>query len=146
MSSQKTLSDSLPTEEVPESTVVQSARGSGDSESDGLGITTIAESPPATARLHNGKPSNLAKKSFSNLAATKGRASELLNYSMTVETETVPSCPQAPIHLSGERGASGKLDVNSSIRTKPSTETMKPKKEKRRVSRRPASINTGTGR
>lgn len=146
MSSQKTLSDSLPTEEVPESSVVQSARGSGDSESDGLGITTIAESPPATARLHNGKPSNLAKKSFSNLAATKGRASELLNYSMTVETETVPSCPQAPIHLSGERGASGKLDVNSSIRTKPSTETMKPKKEKRRVSRRPASINTGTGR
>lgn len=59
---------------------------------------------------------------------------------MTVETETVPSVPQVAL-------ATGpKIDVNGgTLKTKPSTETIKPKKEKKKTTRKTTAVNAGNG-
>ncbi|MCJ1380260.1 hypothetical protein MMC17_003363 [Xylographa soralifera] len=87
------------------------------------------------------------KKSFSQLNATKAKiASEGSVRSMTVETETVSSVPQVAVGGgAGERGVPGRADTSGSIRLKPSTETIRPKKEKKRAARKTPSINSGTG-
>ncbi|CAM1500785.1 Fc.00g099470.m01.CDS01 [Cosmosporella sp. VM-42] len=59
--------------------------------------------------------------------------------SMTVETETVPSVPQVAL-------ATGpKVESNGTLKTKPSSETIKPKKEKKKTTRKQPSVNPGTG-
>ena len=87
------------------------------------------------------------KKSFSQLNSTKAKiASEGSVRNMTVETETVSSVPQVAVGGgAGERGVSGRTDTSGSIRLKPSTETIRPKKEKKRATRKTPSINSGTG-
>ena len=87
------------------------------------------------------------KKSFSQLNSTKAKiASEGSVRNMTVETETVSSVPQVAVGGgAGERGVSGRTDPSGSIRLKPSTETIRPKKEKKRAARKTPSINSGTG-
>lgn len=63
--------------------------------------------------------------------------------SMTVETETVSSVPQVSLAGgAGERGTSSRMD-GGSVRLKPSNETIRPKKEKKRASRKPTSITSG---
>jgi hypothetical protein len=57
---------------------------------------------------------------------------------MTVETETVSSIPQVTLTTTTKpEGANGTL------KTKPSTETIKPKKEKKRPTRKHPSVNSG---
>lgn len=126
---------------------VRQAKGSGDSESDNGGSKRKVDALAKASTTADHKPSpNLAKRSLSNLSSTKGKIIEPLIRSMTVETETVSSVPQAILNVAGDRNGSGKLDANGSIRLKPSNETMKPKKEKKKNSRRPTSINTGTSK
>ncbi|KAL2834489.1 putative phospholipid metabolism enzyme regulator [Aspergillus cavernicola] len=61
---------------------------------------------------------------------------------MIVETETVSSIPQVSLGVgNGDRGSSGRVD-SGTLRMKPSTETIRPKKEKRRV-RKPAPLASG---
>ncbi|KAG5999471.1 hypothetical protein E4U43_002058 [Claviceps pusilla] len=57
--------------------------------------------------------------------------------SMTVETETVASIPQVALTTSNKDIGSGTL------RAKPSTETIKPRKEKRRTARKQPMVNPG---
>lgn len=83
---------------------------------------------------------NLAKRSFTNLSGTKTRSTIEPTRTMTVETETVESIPQI---IGGERGASGR-DGNGSVRTKQSSEAIRPKKEKKRFTRKPPSLHAGT--
>ncbi|MCJ1393665.1 hypothetical protein MMC18_006541 [Xylographa bjoerkii] len=87
------------------------------------------------------------KKSFSQLNSTKAKiAGEGSVKNMTVETETVSSVPQVAVGGgAGERGVPGRTDTSGSIRLKPSTETIRPKKEKKRAARKTPSINSGTG-
>lgn len=87
-----------------------------------------------------------AKSSFSSLAAIKPRsAAETTSKNMTVETETVTSIPQAAIGgPQGERVAQGRGDPSGSLRLKPSNETIRPKKDKKKVTRKAPSINAGT--
>ncbi|MCJ1430749.1 hypothetical protein MMC27_000099 [Xylographa pallens] len=87
------------------------------------------------------------KKSFSQLNSTKAKiASEGSVRNMTVETETVSSVPHVAVGGgAGERGVPGRTDTSGSIRLKPSTETIRPKKEKKRTARKTPSINSGTG-
>jgi hypothetical protein len=59
---------------------------------------------------------------------------------MTVETETVTSMPQL---LGPDRGVAGR-DGSGSVRTKPSNETIRPKKEKKKTSRKTPSLHAGT--
>ena len=58
---------------------------------------------------------------------------------MTVETETVSSIPQ--IAVGGTAGAPN----NGSIRAKLSSETIRPKKEKKKTARKTPSVTSGTG-
>jgi Vacuolar segregation subunit 7 len=125
----------------------KATKGSGDSESDNGLVKSKVEGLPKLGNPAGSKStSNLAKKSLTTIAPTKTKAPEPPTRSMTVETETVSSVPQAALNVAGDRGASGKLDVNGSIRLKPSNEMIKPKKEKKKNSRRPTSINTGTSK
>lgn len=57
--------------------------------------------------------------------------------SMTVETETVCSIPQVSLTTGAKDGGSGTL------RAKPSTETIKPKKDKKRTTRKQPAVNSG---
>ncbi|KAI4186780.1 MAG: hypothetical protein L6R41_003257 [Letrouitia leprolyta] len=86
------------------------------------------------------------KKSSTQLHPAKGKtAAEGSVKSMTVETETVSSIPQVALGGgTGERGLPGRTDTGGSLRLKPSTETIRPKKEKKRVVRKAPSLNAGT--
>ena len=87
------------------------------------------------------------KKSFTQLVPAKSKTgSESTVKSMTVETETVSSIPQVALGGgAGERSIPGRTDTGGSLRLKPSTETIRPKKEKKKVVRKAPSINSGTG-
>ena len=86
------------------------------------------------------------KKSATQLHPAKGKTgSESTVQSMTVETETVSSIPQVALGGgAGERSIPGRTDTGS-LRLKPSTETIRPKKDKKKVVRKTTSINSGTG-
>ncbi|OAQ61776.1 phospholipid metabolism enzyme regulator [Pochonia chlamydosporia 170] len=58
--------------------------------------------------------------------------------SMTVETETVSSIPQVALTTATKEGGNGTL------KAKPSTETIRPKKEKKRTTRKQPAVNSGT--
>ncbi|KAF2764202.1 hypothetical protein EJ03DRAFT_346377 [Teratosphaeria nubilosa] len=62
---------------------------------------------------------------------------------MTVETETVASIPQSALNP-GDRIGSGRVDPSGTLRLKPSTETIRPKKERKKPSQKARSINQGT--
>jgi hypothetical protein len=90
-------------------------------------------------RAATGVPPTL-KSRHSSASTKKSKPSEGSVQHMTVETETVTSIPQhslAPVAV--KEGTSGTL------RTKPSSETIRPKKEKKRPSRKQPNIGTGTG-
>ena len=89
-----------------------------------------------------------SKRSFTHLPFTKapkaGAEGSVKN--MTVETETVSSIPQ--VALGGgpnERNNLGRTETGGSLRLKPSNETIRPKKEKKRVVRKAPSLNAGNG-
>ncbi|KAL8927377.1 MAG: hypothetical protein Q9172_001375 [Xanthocarpia lactea] len=87
------------------------------------------------------------KRSTTQLHPAKGKTgAEGSVKSMTVETETVSSIPQVALGGgAGDRGLPGRTDTGGSLRLKPSTETIRPKKEKKRVVRKAPSLNAGTG-
>ena len=125
----------------------KTGRTSGDSGSDTGGNKSKVETQSMSGTTAGSRSSaSIAKKPSTYPASLKNKTTEPITRSMTVETETVSSVPQAPLNVPGERGASGKLDVNGSVRMKASNEMMKPKKDKKKQVRRPASINTGTGK
>lgn len=70
---------------------------------------------------------------------TKSKSSEGSVQHMTVETETVASVPQVSLAPAGT-----KEGTNGTLRAKPSSETIRPKKEKRKTSRK-TNVGSGTG-
>lgn len=109
------------------------------SESGGKGEIKLKTTPagPATTL----RPSGPATKSYSTTtAAGRGKPSgEGSTRNMTVETETVSSIPQIAV------GGTGGQGNNGSIRAKPSSETIRPKKEKKKITRKTPSVTSGTG-
>ena len=76
----------------------------------------------------------------SSLSNKKSKPSEGSVQHMTVETETVTSIPQhslAPVAL--------KESGNGTLRTKPSSETIRPRKEKKKANRKQPNVGSGTG-
>lgn len=63
---------------------------------------------------------------------------------MTVETETVQSIPQSSLNA-GDRLNGGRGENSGSVRLKPSNETIRPKKERKKPSAKARSVNQGTG-
>ncbi|KAG5971825.1 hypothetical protein E4U55_001062 [Claviceps digitariae] len=80
--------------------------------------------PPPLAPLASRQPSAVSTKQGKTKPETGS------TQSMTVETETVASIPQVGLTTSNKDGGSGTL------RAKPSTETIKPRKEKKKVARK----------
>lgn len=93
--------------------------------------TSTTAHPPLTSRQ--------SSTSTLKALATKGKAGEATQ-SMTVETETVASIPQ--VALAQGAGVQGS---NGSLRTKPSSETIRPKKEKKKPARKQPAVTSGTG-
>ncbi|EME42407.1 hypothetical protein DOTSEDRAFT_134310 [Dothistroma septosporum NZE10] len=75
---------------------------------------------------------------------TKSRQGEGKIGGMTVETETVQSIPQSGLAPAGEAANRLRSDNGGSIRLKPSTETIRPRKERRKDTRTKRSVNQGT--
>lgn len=89
-------------------------------------------------RTATGLPPTL-KSRQSSASTKKSKPSEGSVQHMTVETETVTSIPQhslAPVAV--------KEGTSSTLRTRPSSETIRPKKEKKRPSRKQPNIGSGT--
>lgn len=102
------------------------------SESGGKGDNKMKNITPTTSRP--GPP-----KSFSGPSAGRGKPSgEGSVKNMTVETETVSSIPQIALAT----GAGG-LGANGSLRAKQSTETIRPRRDKKK-SRKAPSVASGT--
>ncbi|KAG8532583.1 uncharacterized protein KY384_002460 [Bacidia gigantensis] len=101
---------------------------------------------PATTASSVKAPTIHSKNSYTQLPGKLKSASEGSVKNMTVETETVSSIPQVAVGGgAGERGAPARSDTGGSVRLKPSTETIRPKKEKKKVVRKAPPVNAGNG-
>ena len=89
------------------------------------------------------RPNNASKGSYTPVQSAKSRQAEG-KQNMTVETETVQSIPQSALNA-GDRSGSNRNDTGGSVRLKPSTETIRPKKERKKPAQKARSINQGTG-
>lgn len=119
----------------------------GESESEGGGNKSETNSPRASAAQPSNSQSksktSTPKNSFPALTTTKSRQPEGTR-NMTVETETVQSIPQSSLNA-GDRLNGGRGESSGSVRLKPSNETIRPKKERKKPSAKARSINQGTG-
>ena len=102
----------------------------------------------ATASNSAKPPVVQSKRSFTQLPFTKSKTapSDGSVKNMTVETETVSSIPQLALGGgAGERHPLRRTDTGGSLRLKPSNETIRPKKDKKRVVRKAPSASSGAG-
>ena len=102
----------------------------------------------ATAANSAKPPVIQSKRSFTQLPFTKSKVapSDGSVKNMTVETETVSSIPQLALGGgAGERNPLSRTETGGSLRLKPSNETIRPRKDKKRVVRKAPSLNSGTG-
>ena len=107
-----------------------------DSEAGSAMIERRSASAPAPPPLSSRQSSTSTLKP----PPTKGKPGDSTSQSMTVETETVTSIPQVALAQgAGVQGSAG------SIRTKPSSETIRPKKEKKKPPRKQPAVTSGTG-
>ncbi|KLU91220.1 hypothetical protein MAPG_09742 [Magnaporthiopsis poae ATCC 64411] len=93
-------------------------------------------SAPSGLGLRQPSSSTLAKTGSSGANKTP-KPSEGTVKTMTVETETVTSIPQVSVAPAGMQGSNG------SLRTKPSSETIRPRKEKKKPSRKQQMVQSG---
>ena len=97
------------------------------------------------AASHSSKPQVIrSKRSFTQLLPSKAKGPEAATKGMTVEAETVSTVPQVALGVAtGERTAPGRTETAGSLRLKPSNETIRPKKERKKAVRKAPSINAG---
>ncbi|ETN37385.1 uncharacterized protein HMPREF1541_08376 [Cyphellophora europaea CBS 101466] len=133
----------------------------GDSKPEGSGLSQHSVSDASTVRNGDGNDlkaaaskaendakarvssnsrtgANLAKRSLTSLTSAKAKAPDPPR-TMTIETEPVTTTPQ----LLGTERLTGR-DGSGSVRTKPSNETIRPKKEKKKATRKTPSLHSGT--
>ncbi|GAB7324668.1 hypothetical protein MBLNU13_g08542t2 [Cladosporium sp. NU13] len=120
----------------------------GESESEGGGNRSEGTNSPRISTMTPGNQqpkskTSTPKNSFPALTTTKSRQPEGTR-NMTVETETVQSIPQSSLNA-GDRLNGGRGEHSGSVRLKPSNETIRPKKERKKPSTKARSVNQGTG-
>lgn len=118
---------------------VEKAQPESGSESAGKVESKKAQSASSQAA----RPKTTTTKSYTPLASVKSRQGDG-KQGMTVETETVPSIPQSAIGT-GDRAAGTRNDGSGTVRSKLSTETIRPKKERKKPTQKARSLNQGTG-
>ena len=123
---------------------VESSSDSGDNRAAGGGSRRIAR---ANSSAHLSRSNTLAPSAaYSALNPKVKVGPEASVQSMTVETETVSSVPQVAVGGgTGERGGSLRVDPTGSLRLKSSVETIRPRKDRKRTTRKTTSLNSGTG-
>lgn len=127
------------------------ARESTETVSDSGGSKSDTSSQPkpaiANSSAHVTKPTVVAPAAAHSAMNSKGKVNaEGSVQSMTVETETVSSVPQVAVGGgAGDRVSSGRTDAGSNLRLKPSVETIRPKRERKRTMRKMPSLTSGTG-
>ncbi|KAI9749278.1 MAG: Serine/threonine-protein kinase [Chaenotheca gracillima] len=129
------------TENPMEEAFAKGTKSMAESGSDSGGAKQESQSRRNSA---TGPPKSVAPaKSYSTL---KGKTpSDVSTQSMTVETETVSSIPQVAVGGGpAERIGAGRSEAGGSLRLKPSTETIRPKKERKKASRKAPSLKSGT--
>lgn len=92
------------------------------------------------------RPLATSRNSFTGLVPGKSRSVTEPSRNMTVETETVRSVPQGVMGPSPGGPSLGRGEPSGSLRLKPSNETIRPRRDKRRTVRKAPSITSGTGR
>ncbi|KAI9688286.1 MAG: hypothetical protein M1820_010298 [Bogoriella megaspora] len=118
----------------------ESESESGGNRSDGRG-----RRPGQNSQGSQRPKTNSTQKPYAQLAPTRSRTGQENSGNMTVETETVSSVPQATLSGGSERSGSNRADgAQGSLRLKPSTETIRPKKERKKTSRKQPSLQSGT--
>lgn len=126
---------------------LRSPEGSQDnteSEADtGRSRQPLKQPPPKQTTQSQPPSANNPKRTALGPLRTRPGA-EVSSQSMIVETETVPSIPQSSIAARDhERGGAGRKDEGGSLRARPSTETIRPKKERRKVVQKRPSVVSG---
>ena len=96
--------------------------------------------PPLAGKL----PSVQPRRSYTQLNSARIKpVGEVATRNITMETEIVSSIPQVAASGIGERVTN--RAEGATLRLKPSSETMKPRKEKKKAVRKAPSITSGTG-
>lgn len=110
----------------------------GPPSSGDLGATRAESRRPSSVP----PPPTLVTRHSSALSTKQAKSKpEGSTQNMTVETETVPSVPQVVL-ATGTKVETG----NGTLKTKPSAETIRPKKDKKKSARKQPAVNSGTGR
>ncbi|KAF2218594.1 vacuolar segregation subunit 7-domain-containing protein [Elsinoe ampelina] len=123
---------------TPNGTIHKKDTGNKSGESDGDGNRSDGK-----GRKDLTIDQNKAKMVSSKSAPATARAKQVDGTrNMTVETETVSSIPQSA--LSADRAAGPRGDPGGSIRLKPSNETIRPRKERKKAVRKAPSVHNGT--
>ena len=139
------------TKENPEEDASSKSKAESGSDSGGRKDTRGKDDGKNTAKpgpaANSSKPQVMhSKKSITQLLPSKAKVQEGTAKNMIVETETVSTIPQVALGGgAGERNITGRTDTGGSLRLKPSNETIRPKKEKKRAARKAPSVSAGTG-
>ena len=137
-------------EDPMEETAQKQGNKAAESGSDSAGsrATTVKAEPkdtrkPVANNSASRAPAMNTRRSFTHLKGKVPTEGSVKN--MTVETETVSSVPQMALGGAGERGLPGRSEAGGSLRLKPSSETIRPKKEKKKPPRKTSSLAPGPG-
>ncbi|KAG9251402.1 vacuolar segregation subunit 7-domain-containing protein, partial [Emericellopsis atlantica] len=98
---------------------------------------TNSSTPKADRRTNSGPPPMVQRQSSALSSKQFKVKPDNSSQNMTVETETVTSIPQVAL-ASGPKSSEG-----HALKAKPSTETIKPKKEKKKPNRKQINVSSG---
>ncbi|GAB1199850.1 hypothetical protein APSETT444_009209 [Aspergillus pseudonomiae] len=131
-------------QKIDEDSTPKASRQNAESGSDSGGNKSPELREESRRRGSGAKDSDnlIPKRSSTSLAGARGKPTDGSVRNMIVETETVSSIPQVSLGVvTGDRSSSGRVDAGT-LRMKPSTETIRPKKEKKRT-RKPTALPSG---
>ncbi|KAJ5207251.1 Vacuolar segregation subunit 7 [Penicillium cf. griseofulvum] len=117
--------------------------GSGSDSGENRSSEPKEETRPQASGAARTPRTLMSQRSTTSLSAgARGKPADGSVRNMIVETETVSSIPQISMGVgNGERGGASRADQGT-LRMKPSNETIRPRKEKKKT-RRPNAITTG---
>ncbi|GIZ48372.1 hypothetical protein CKM354_001143500 [Cercospora kikuchii] len=109
----------------------------GRRQSTGTSSHTAHSQPPAA------KKAQLQHKPSHSIGPTAKERQAAGKQNMTVETETVQSIPQSQLAPATDRSAS-RIESGGTVKLKPSNETIRPRKERKKAAPKTRSVNQGT--